>query len=137
MKIIKVACCLLLLKRLMNRTALEQTCRYLVLQACHAHGLNARDQNARTRPRLESQHGPDYSFCSPIVLLNQVEQVFDLAQFDRFGCRDLYLQDGSLVGGTAVNADLLRNTEQSNSVLTALEHCAQCGIHAGGGGWQR
>ena len=84
------------------------------------HGLNASDKNACTRSGFESQHGPDDPFDRPVVLLNQVVQVFDLAQLYGLGCGGFYRQDGCLVGGAAINTPLLRQSMQAHGLFSEL-----------------
>jgi hypothetical protein len=59
----------------------------------HVHNLNAGQKDPGTAKRFESQHGPRSSLDRPMVLLDQIIEIFGLVNLDGFCC-------GKARGGT-------------------------------------
>jgi hypothetical protein len=74
----------------------------------HVNCLNTVQQNARTTKRLEAEHGPDDALDGSMVLLDDVVQILHLPQFYRRTGIFLNGVDGSGVGATLVDGDLVR-----------------------------
>ena len=74
----------------------------------HVNRLNTGQQNACTTKRLEAEHGPDDALDGSIVLLYDVVQRLHLPQVDRRAGIFLNGVDGSGVGATLVDGDLVR-----------------------------
>jgi len=76
------------------------------------HGLDARDEAARTAKGLEAHHRPNDPFDRPMVLLDDVIEVLRLAQLDIGAGVGTQPLDGGRVGAAFINRDLLRHAVQ-------------------------
>ena len=73
----------------------------------HVNRLNTGQQNARTTKSLEAEHGPDDALDGSMVLLDDVVQILYLPQFYRRTGIFLNGMDGSGIGATLVDGDLV------------------------------
>ena len=89
----------------------------------HMHSFNTGQQNARATKRLKTQHGSDDALDGPMILLDDVVQILYLTQFNGRASIGLNTFDGSGVGTTLVNGDLV-----GQAVLTdgAFQEAARC-----------
>jgi len=90
----------------------------------HVNRLNTGQQNACTTKRLEAEHGPDDALDGSIVLLYDVVQRLHLPQVDRRAGIFLNGVDGSGVGATLVDGDLVRQAVLADG---AFQEAARCG----------
>ena len=61
------------------------------------------------RKRFEPEHGTRDPFDRSMVLLNNVVEILDLADFDRGAVLLIVALDGRFIGRTPVDGDLLRH----------------------------
>ena len=81
------------------------------------HGLDAGNQSLRTPERFEPQHRTGNSLHRPMVLLNDVVEVFRLAQFNINAGIVIDTANGSSVGTAFVYGDLFRQAMQIDGAL--------------------
>jgi hypothetical protein len=98
----------------------------------HVNRLNTGQQNACTTKRLEAEHGPDGALDGSIVLLYDVVQRLHLPQVDRRAGIFLNGVDGSSVGATLVDGDLVRQAVLADG---AFQEAARCGQMRLAGRW--
>jgi hypothetical protein len=73
----------------------------------HVHCLGSKDQLLRTPKRLEAHHRISHSFHGPVVLLDDVVEIFGLSKFDLKAGVSIDTLDGGDIGTTFVGGDLL------------------------------
>jgi hypothetical protein len=98
----------------------------------HVNRLNTGQQNACATKRLEAEHGPDDALDGSIVLLYDVVQRLHLPQVDRRAGIFLNGVDGSGVGATLVDGDLVRQAVLADG---AFQEAARCGQMRLAGRW--
>ncbi len=76
----------------------------------HVHRLDAGNQDARAAKGLESEHRPHDPLDGPMVLFDDVVEVFRLAQLDVRAGVGTHAPDGRRVGAALVDGDLLGHT---------------------------
>jgi hypothetical protein len=81
------------------------------------HGLNTRNDDSGTSKRLEPQHRSGDSFDGPVILLDDVVQVFVLTHQDIDASVSPYAFNGRRVGATLVDRDLLWDVVQVDGAL--------------------
>ena len=91
----------------------------------HVHSLNTSQQNARTTERLEAKHGPDDALDGPMILLDDVVQILHLTQFNRRAGISLNGLNGSRVGGTLVDGDLVGQAVLTDGAFQEAARCSQ------------
>ena len=85
--------------------------------ADHVHRQSARDEGASAAKCLEPQHGSHDAFDHPVVLLDDVVEVFDLAHLDVCAGVGTNALDGRRIRTTLVDGDLLGRAVQIDGAL--------------------
>ena len=80
------------------------------------HGLDACNKDASTPERLEPEHRLGNSFDAPLVLLDDVVQIFALAHQDIDTGTNLDTLIGRRIGAALVDGDLLGHAVQVDGV---------------------
>ena len=83
----------------------------------HVHGLDACNEGASAAKRLESEHGSHDAFDRPMVLLDEVVEVFRLTHLDVYAAVSTHVEDRRRVGATLVDRDLLGHAVQADGTL--------------------
>lgn len=88
------------------------------------HSFNTSEQNTRATKILEAEHRSDDALDGPMILLDDVVQILHLTQFNWRAGVGLNTPDGSRIGTTLVDGDLV-----GQAVLTdgAFQDSARCG----------
>ena len=73
------------------------------------HQLNTHKGRLSRLKRFEPQHGPCDPFHTTMILLDDVVEILDLADFNRRAVLLVVALDGGFIGLTAINRDLLRD----------------------------
>lgn len=81
------------------------------------HGFDPGDDNSRASKRLEPQHRSGYPFDRPVVLLDDVIEVFALAHQDINAGVRFHAFNGRSVRAALVDGDLLRHVVQVDRPL--------------------
>lgn len=83
----------------------------------HVHGLDSGDEDSSTPKGLESEHGSGDPFDGPMILLNDVVQVFGLAHYDVNTDIPLDAFNGGRISAALVDGDLFRRVVQVDGTL--------------------
>jgi hypothetical protein len=73
------------------------------------HQLNTYKGRSSRLKRFEPQHGPCDPLHTTMILLDDVVEILDLADFNRRAVRLVVALDGGFIGLTAIKRDLLRD----------------------------
>ena len=94
----------------------------------HVHGLDSGDEDSSTPKGLESEHGSGDPFDGPMVLFDDVVQVFGLAHDDVNTGTPLDTFDGGRIGAALVHGDLLGHIVQVDGTLQETSGCSQIAL---------
>ena len=75
----------------------------------HVHELNPNECVLGCLERFKPQHGPCHPLYTSMILLHNVVEILDLADFDGGAMLGIVALDGGCIGRTPVDGDLLRH----------------------------
>lgn len=93
--------------------------------ANHVHHLDACNDDARAPKCFEAQHRARAPFDAPVVLLDDVVQIFALTQLDIGAGISFDAFNSCRVGAAFVDSDLLREVIQVDGPLQKAPRCSQ------------
>ena len=92
------------------------------------HGLDTSNDDSSTPKGLESEHGSGDPFDGPMVLLDDVVQVFGLAHYDVNTDIPLDAFNGGRISAALVDGDLLGHIVQVDGTLQEPAGCSQISL---------